>query len=159
MIEIGEFQVNITKCKSTLYILHLQTLSSSGTLAEKKQILKRCKYIQGDGRLHEESWSGCQGTPQTPEGGVWDALFCWEGVGPVPTWHSKHHLPQGSSRHPIMRSYLVFAVSKVLSLLPCWAPESSSRCPCCQRTNQSHVPLRCANILSLQQVIGSRAGK
>lgn len=84
MIEIGEFQVNITKCKSTLYILHLQTLSSSGTLAEKKQILKRCKYIQGDGRLHEESWSGCQGTPQTPEGGVWDALFCWEGVGTCP---------------------------------------------------------------------------
>lgn len=88
-------------------------------------------------------------------------MLCFVGRewGPVPTWHSKHHLPQGSSRHPIMRSYLVFAVSKVLSLLPCWAPESSSRCPCCQRTNQSHVPLRCANILSLQQVIGSRAGK
>ena len=87
-------------------------------------------------------------------------MLCFVGRewGPVPTRHSKRYLPQGSSRHPIMRSCLVFALSKVLSLLSCWAPESSSHCPCCQRTNQSHVPLRCANILSLQQVIGSRAG-
>lgn len=53
---------------------------------------------------------------QTPEGGVWDAVLLG-GSGDLSQLGIQTVPPTGQLRHPIMRSCLVFALSKVLPVI------------------------------------------